>query len=520
LINRKVSEVSQITLGYTDPGSTLTIAGGNSMAFAALVIARKGQPGKVLSVTSNNWKTTLGKPYHPREGFYSEPLRHIADAVKGGPGSVVRVMPADAQYPVLTVGAFETDNNTVVDSALNYGSDITLAGTDLFAVYMIDGDNELVRSLDIVVADTAEYGEDFFELTLTEKQADDSIRILETQVFSFDLDAMGVDNLPAFLEDKLENNSTRLRAITNPALLSQFQSMEKIAFAGGTSGDASTISTDEYTEALNVLRAEDPAYQAIIAAGCYDDTTLINLEELADNKNIEFFYDIEPNLPFAGAVDRQIALALNSRFAAAYHCPLSAIDSFYNTRSVWGLSGFVFAAKAAAVATKSPTGGWHLTPAGESRATLNRSNLQLNANAGVVDELTFVNARVNKLGKNSAGQWMIDDSLTTRLRKDYLRFENVVAVDCAIGRDYVALARAIKHEPDGVTLAGLTDGMIRILDGYVSSECLVPPRDPDEGENPYVIYVEQLEIDLWEVRWDICVAGSARRIIGQARLLR
>ncbi len=520
MTNRIVNDVASITLNYTDPGNTLSVGGGSSMAFAAVVIATKGQPNKVLPINSKTWQDVLGKPLHVRAGSHAESLRHISEAVAGGPGFVVRVMPDDARYPVLTIGAITDSLNVVTASDESYGSEITLTDGALSAVYLIDGDNELARSIEIVAANSAEYGDGFYELTLTEAQLDGSVKTLETQIISFDVNAVDGDKRTAFIDDMLSENSKRLRAVTDITLPTTFSAIAKVAFAGGTSGTYSDISTVQYKAAIDTLTAAAPVFQAVIAAGCYDDVTLGALTVLADSNNVEFFYDVEPNLSFEAAVTRQLSLAMNSHFALAYHLPYSAIDPFYKTRATWGLSGFVFAAKAKGVSTKSPTGAWHLTPAGETRATITRKGLELNPNMGVADEVAFVNCRLNKLGHNGLGQLMIDDALTCRTRKDALRFENQVSVDLAIGRDYINLARSFKHEPDGVTLKGLTDGMTAILDGYVASDCLVTPRDPEEGESPYIIHVKQLESDLWQVSWDICISGSARRIIGKPRLLK
>lgn len=520
MIRRSISDVAEVSLGITDASASLSVGGGSAMAFAALTISRKGMPNTVLKVNANNLLNVLGKPFHPREGSHAESLRHISDATKGGDGHVVRVMPSNALYPVLTVGAATVNVNEVVAQTLAYGIEPTLTGDELLAIYLIDGDNELTRKITLTTADAAENGAGFYELTLNEVQADSSIKVLETTIVSLDINATDENGNSAFIEDKLSTESAYLRAISDVSKLNNFEAINETAFAGGTSGDVSTITTADYQKALAILIAEEPEFQGVIAAGCYDDTMLGELNTLAYNNNVSFYYDIEPNLSFVKAIDRQRSLAMNSHFAQAYHLPYTATDHFYAGKSMCGISGFVFAAKAKGVATKSPTGGWHLTPAGESRATITRKGLQLNANAGTPDYADFVKVRLNRLGKNSAGQLMIDDALTTRARKDQLRFDNIVSVDNAIGRDWIKLGKSLKHEPDGVTRKGLNDGMTRILDGYVSSDCLVIPRDPSDGESPYKFVIEQIESDLWKVTWDICISGSARRLIGQPRLLK
>ena len=54
----------------------------------------------------------------------------------------------------------------------------------------------------------------------------------------------------------------------------------------------------------------------------------------------------------------------------------------------------------------------------------------------------------------------------------------------------------------------------------MTSGALVPPRDESYGESPYIIEIEQLEIDLWQVTWKVCPTGAARRISGQPWLIK
>ena len=78
----------------------------------------------------------------------------------------------------------------------------------------------------------------------------------------------------------------------------------------------------------------------------------------------------------------------------------------------------------------------------------------------------------------------------------------------------------MKFEPDGLTREGLTRLTTDILEDLVTSGALVTPRDPDYGTKPYILTIEQLEIDLWQVTWEICPTGAARRIAGQPKLIR
>ena len=63
--------------------------------------------------------------------------------------------------------------------------------------------------------------------------------------------------------------------------------------------------------------------------------------------------------------------------------------------------------------------------------------------------------------------------------------------------------------------------MKQILDELVTSGALVKPRDPEQdGNNEYVITITQVELDLWQVEWAVCITGAARRIAGQPRLIK
>lgn len=517
IIPRSISDVSEIALAITDATATLSVSGGSSMTFAGLVISRKGKPNTALKI-DQFWQATLGKPFHMREGSHAECLRHVNEAVEGGKGYVVRVMPSDAKFPVITVT--KGTPNVVATTALAYGVAVPEAADDIVSIYLTDGDNDTERKIELVAADAEEYGANFYVLKLSEKQADNSFSVVEEHIVSGDIEAVDPTGNAAFIEDKLTNASSRMDAVVNLANINSLDVVAETAFVGGTSGDYSTIDSVAYMKALTVLQSTEKTFHAVCSLGCYEDSVIKGLEQLAYNNNISLYYDIEPNLNFSAAIERQRSLAMNSHFAAAYHLPYSAQDPFYKGKALYGISGFVFAAKAQAVASKSPVGAWHLTAAGETYGTITRSKLELNEGAGVPDYEEMVKVRLNKLGKNSAGQLMIDDSLTTRARKDQLRFEGIVAVDNAIGRDFLRLAKSLKHSGDGVTRAGFERGMKDILDGYVGNDCLVKPRDPADGDKPYVVHIEQVESDLWKVSWDICVSGTMRRAIGQSKLFK
>lgn len=516
-ITRTMSDVADIGLALTDASATISTSGSNAMTFAGLVISRKGKPNCVLNIDAF-WQNVLGKPFHMREGAHAESSRHVHEATQGGNGKVVRVMPSDAKFPVITVT--KGSSNTVATSALAYGTEVPMASDGVVSIYLTDGDNDTERKIEMVKAETAEYGEGFFLLRLKEKQADGEFLTREEHVVSGNIEALDPDGNPAFIEDKLSNASPSMDAVVNLANINSLAAIDEKAFQGGTSGDYSSIDTAAYNKALAVLQATEQTFTAVCSLGCYDDNVLKGLEQLAFNNNVGLFYDIEPNLNFADAVARQRSLAMNSHFASAYHLPYSAKDPFFKGKSSYGLSGFAFAAKAKAVASKSPVGAYHLTAAGEQYGTITRSGLEQHEGAGVPDYPEMYKVRLNKLGKNSIGQLMIDDSLTTRAMKDQLRFEGIVATDNAIGRAWLALAKRVKHSATNDAAAAIRRGLTDILDDYVTSGCLVKPRNPEDGDQPFVIRIEPIESDGLKVTWDICISGTMRRAIGQPRLFK
>lgn len=89
-----------------------------------------------------------------------------------------------------------------------------------------------------------------------------------------------------------------------------------------------------------------------------------------------------------------------------------------------------------------------------------------------------------------------------------------------IDHQFYVAAQQAKFEPDGLTSTVLLELTTQILENLVTNGALVTPRDPDQGSEPFIVTVQQLEIDLWSVTWDVCVTGAARRIVGQPRLIR
>lgn len=523
-VARNVSNVSEVVLARTDASGTVQAAATGAATFVGLVVSRKGRPGAVLSINGDNYLNVLGKPHHMREGIQAEGMRQVADAVKGGSGHVVRVLSSSARSPVLTIktkaeGAAAAEPNPVVASAIPYGSDIELAADDILAIQLIDGDNEKERTIQLTPADTESYGTGFYELQLIEKDINGGQTVLETMIVSYALDAIGVDGRPAFIEDKLNLSSTRMKSVANTANLGKFAKIEATKFVGGTSGDLNSITQEEYLAALDVLKKANVSFTHVLALGCYIDPVLDALETLADSNVVQFYADIEPNLSYSEALARRTALGLSNPCTSLYHIPYTYTDPVYGSQISTGLSGIAFAAKAAGVAMNSVVGGWHYPNAGQSRGTITRSGLTINPNAGEPDYEAMYKARINKLGLNDSGQLMIDDAITASPKENHQRFEWINAVDFAIGRAFVGIGRSIKHEPEGVTVEGLNKGMSRLLANFTVAQALVKPQDPADGVEPWILTVEKVSADLFTCKWSICIAGAGRRITGQSRFI-
>lgn len=523
-----MDDVAKIAVAPINADATTRAStGGNTLVFAGVVVSQKGKPFEVIEVTADNWMTKLGKPFHSSVGAYSDSMRSLDEALAGGNGVVVRVVPATATYPVasLTVVAdAETglETLTTTNEALNYASEFALPTGAALAFAIKDGAQSDDRKLTISQADASIYGDGMFVLTLSELSASGDFAVIEEKVVSFDplaVDQMGVN---AYVETVLESSqylTCKVGAGAAQALALAVEPIE-IGFIGASNGDMATITTADYAKAIDELKKTVKGFNYVCGLSIYDEAVIRELAEICKAKRISGYFDIDPRLSHAQALELKSNMGLNNHRASFVHVPYQAKCRFYGNMAVWGGSGVGFTAKAKGVAKSSPVGGWHYTPAGTERAVIPRSSLAPLANAGIHNPQEMYKARLNKLATDENGNLFIDDSLTSNAQENYLRFEQVVSIADAISRDFYALGNRIKHSPDGVTLDALTDGMKSILEGFEATGALVTPRDPADGESPWFFTVEQVEIDYWKVTWSFCPTGSARRIMGEPVLIR
>ena len=154
--------------------------------------------------------------------------------------------------------------------------------------------------------------------------------------------------------------------------------------------------------------------------------------------------------------------------------------------------------------TAGATPGVHYAPAGLNRAYFSRTSMTQIFPTDVIDRDEFYDARLNPVVTYTTGDTVTDDDLTMWPKSNYLRFGWINDVLDYIDHRFEEGARQLKFEPDGLT-----------------SGALVEPRNPSvDGTAPYVVTVEQVEIDLWKVTWEVCITGAARRIVGQPKLIK
>ena len=519
--------VSDVAVGPINASATTGSVSGNESVFAGVVIAKRGKPNTVLSITADNYKSVLGDAYRPLEGKHFEPLRHVAIALKGGDGYVVRIPLPGMKIPALNLiasnavdGENVVTNITVDASATLFGADIKLPEKAVLTLYVDDGDKSLNRSLSLEsVTNKAGY----FTLTLKQTDTLGTVTTLEAWLVSLDPDALDDLSVSAYLPDVLESNNSRLRCILaeNAALPVGYTGFKDVAFEGGADGDPTKLTAADYDAPIAALEHSLVDYTAILMLGAYDDIVIAKLATLAKEVRVDAFGDIDPRLSPAQALAKMTALGISdNENICMYYFPYSCRDPLGQTNVVFGLSGDAFLAKAKGVALTPDIGGWHYSPAGADRATLTRQNITPLASAAGIDRKLFTKAHINVVASYSGGV-VIDDALTACMEDNYKKYQHVVSVANAVARLSYALGMKLKHQPDGITRKGWEDGLPVILDRFVAAEALVKPdASTNQGDQPYVVTVAKNDYDYWAVNYSMSVTGVARRILLQPVLFR
>jgi len=568
--------------------NTLKTGGGPISIGATAVQSPKGEVGKIIQVNAATWQSKLGTPYPKSvtDRTQMEGLRHLNDAVKEcSYVNVVRVVHSDAAFPSLEViqiqdrGAWAQLTDYVVgdvvaiagpaelicttahtsttteptsasadwdafgtpieQSAQAYGTTISVTSGYICSIYPIDGDPSVNRSIQITDIDTTKKR---FTLKVYDKTELGTEYLLEywtVGVNPLDKDDMGRS---AFIETLLEERSGRFRCDWNASIDwdEAFDSITAVAalatkpaFAGGTNGGIPTA--EEWIAAWDMFRNDAVAAYLMFAAGNIDTDVLANCADIAELRHVSFFFDCPCYMDSPSAITWIGSTSLDTRFASTYHCPVAASDQWYGGKTVWGASGAAVAACAKGDGNFSgETPGVHYSPAGNVRGKLSRTKIEFLFPSDVLDRDAIYSARINPIVPGISGGAIIDDALTLLSLSNYSRFIWVNRIANYIDYRFVELASYMQHEPDGVTLAGLTRGMKTILDDMVTSGALSKPRavasddasyvfstttESTNNSSPYAFTVEQPEIDRWLVQWEFCPTGSARRIVGQPILI-
>lgn len=514
MITNTITSVAEITL-LPLIDNTYKPAGGPVSVSGTVVMARRGPVGRVFSVTNETWEDVLGSPLPRSSGAGFEGVRHIAEAARDCQAvKVVRVVPASARYPSITINT----DGTATKGAHAYGSTV-VPGTDAVMSFFIkDGDPSTDRKLSIGALNATK---ERFVVTLYGKDSANSDVVLERHTVSLSETARDDMGRPAFIESMLEG-SDRLGVVVNSgATFEQVQEVTATAFEGGTNGGVPT--TQDWINAWNLFRSESVAVNNIFAAGNYDLEVLGNCIEIANGRLIQFFFDCPPWMPHDDAITWLKESGLQSRQAFAVYGAYSALDMNYGGQSVYGHSGTAAAARARANSKFTGTvPGVHYTLAGVKRGYVDRRAVKPLFPGDVLDRLALVDARINPVLSNDSGTGVyIGDALNLHYEENYSRFEWVTSLDNYISHQFINAAAAAKFEPDGLTEQILNDIMDDILGPLVTAGAIVPPRNPEvDGTAPYRKRVKQVEIDLWSVEWDYCPTGSARRISGQPMLIK
>jgi hypothetical protein len=516
MIKNTITNAADITvLKLID--NTYKTGGGPVGVGACVIESPKGAVGRAMFVTDTTWQQVFGKPFHPREGAKAEGLRHLADATKDCQGvQVVRVLAEDAAFPSIS---FMDDGTTTQDSHA-YGTTISVDLGVMMTVFPKDGDPSVKRKLNIASVDAEAKR---VTLELLEPDSNGVDQRVESLTFGFDPDDVDDMGVTAYVEAVFENQSTRLDvAVNNDTTVEGFvASVTAVTFDGGTNGSEPT--PQDYIKAWDTFRDMRIDLNYLFAAGNYDPLVIGNMAEIGDGRHAQFYFDAPPSLRNAGAMDWLSDAGLESRQGSCYHGAYSFTDPFYGGRAVWGYSGAAAASRArsnAIFAGNVP--GIHYAIAGIKRGTVNRRGAKPLFGNDPINKDAFYKARINPILANETGPGVvIGDDMTIHFKENYSRFGWVNSITNYIVHRFLQAASVAKFEPDGLTREILTGLTTDIMEELVTAGALVKPRNPDaDGDSPYIVTVEQLEIDLWQVTWEICPVGAARRIAGQPKLIK
>lgn len=549
--------------------------GGDISVGGALVVARKGRPFVPMKVYGGDasLERWFGKPL-PKKAAFMEGLRQVSDAAEDcSYVQTVRIVnqlryrfpavsfliPEELDYPdfdaetpyesgdivryqnklyacksaeptdALPTNAASWDPYTPpasdVAHSVHRWNEKIMVGDAIMTLYVYDGDLSQNRRMAVEKVDE---DAERFTLVFYDKDELGEEYELERHVVAVDPDAKDDMGVPAYVETVFESRSDAFRVDWNEDFgwaeaKACLQSLvgQSIPLSGGVEGGEPE--TSDFLAGVQVFRNESLPLNLLFAAGITDETVIAKMADVADFRHICFFYDVPGVLKAEEAIQWNRSLGITSRHARAYYSPFVATDPWYGGKTAWGVSGAQAAAKARCNATVNygTANGVHLAPAGPNRAVLTRTGLQQLYPDDHLNRDDFYENRINPIVANVSGRCMCDDDMVQWPKTNYLRFGWINDVLDYIDHRFEEGARQVKFEPDGLTRAGLYNMMSQILTDLVTSGALVAPRDPAvDGTSPWILTIEQLELDLWKVTWEVCITGSARRIVGQPKLIK
>ncbi len=249
-----MSNVSQVAVSPINADGTVAQGSSdNTLTFAGVVVSQKGQPNELLAVNARNWRSVLGKPYHSSHGVHADSMRALGEALEGGAGYVVRVVPSTATYPALKFTKPDADV-VITNEAITYGSDLALAAGEFFAVAIKDGAESDNRKISMVAADEAVYGAGMFVLTLVETDETGSDTTLEEWIVSLDSQATDDMGTPAFIETVLDSRSSLLTCVIDEVVAkAELTAIPETSFTGASNGSIADITADDYQKAIEIL---------------------------------------------------------------------------------------------------------------------------------------------------------------------------------------------------------------------------------------------------------------------------
>ncbi|MBU2968785.1 hypothetical protein KO527_05405 [Pseudoalteromonas sp. C2R02] len=515
-INSSLSLVAQTVISAINSDATLSATSlGATNAFGAVVVSPKGAPFKVLPVNQDNWKATLGKPYHPSAGTKADCLRQLGESVSASNGFVVRAVAADAAYPIIHAHKSGGSTPFFTGTETTYGNTVATPAGSWATFNIIDGDSARTRKLS--VTPSSDGSKDILIELFEDNPTTGIDQLIKDWTVNLSFDAVDDLGQPIYIETPINKHEVLSVKVDPAAIFSEVEVLDKAEFTKANDGGA--ITAADMIKALDLLHNSTHYLTAYVAMGLYEATYLQKLAQYSNERLIDCFADVSPLLTYAAALTEATSLGINNYHVSMHHFPVIAEDPYYGGEAIWGVSGAVFAAKAKGRnITTGGTIGVHYSPAGVDLATLPRANTRLMDGVGVPDYNAMVTARLNKFSAKG-GNLFIDDSLTMWSRNDNLQLQHVGAVADEISKRFYQGSDDLRHKPDGTTERGLKKLLQKIGDDFVASGALVKPSDPANGDAEFTYEVKKASFDTWSCRWFLSITGTNRITIGEPILV-